>query len=210
MDTTRILIIDDHHVVLRGLVQIVRDTLGENAVIHTASSGTAALRLLDTSRYDLCILDIELPDVDGIELMHTICRTHPSLKIIVHTLHEQVWFMKEFLKAEIHGVLFKDSSINEIAQALTSVLAGNKFFSHTARVLKNSIDEHAAPTQREMEVLQMLAAGATTDEISQQLGISTNTTESHRRHLLEKFRARNVAELILRAVAEGFLRHKHD
>ena len=86
---------------------------------------------------------------------------------------------------------------------------GHKYYSMAARALKTAVDTHTPPTMREMEILRLLAKGATTEEISRQLSISNNTTESHRRHLLEKFNARNVAELIINAVSQGFLHIPH-
>lgn len=205
MNQKHIIIVDDHQVVLKGMSQIVLDVLGPDTVIHTAPTGATLLEFLRTVDFDVCILDMELPDMDGLELLTLLRRQYTSLKIIVHTIHEQVWFMKEFLKFGVEGILFKDCHISEISGALTTVLAGGRYYSRTARILKNAVENHTLPTQRELDVLKLLAAGETTETISRQLDISINTTESHRRHLLEKFNARNVAELVLKAVAEGFL-----
>lgn len=203
MKKTRIILVDDHQIVLKGMVSIVKETLGQKCSVDTAGTAAAVLENLRESTYDLCIFDIGLPDADGLELLRFIRSEYPSMKVIVHTVHEQAWYMRAFLDADVEGILFKSSDIYEISRALTAVLEGGRFYSHAARVLKNAMDCHPRPTEREMDVLRMLAAGATTEEISVTLGISPNTTETHRRHLLEKFNARNVADLILKAVSEG-------
>ncbi len=205
METKRILLVDDHIVVLKGLQLIVSEALGKETDIDLATSGTEAIRMLRLQPYDLCILEIELPDVDGMRMLRTLRRDHPALRRIVHTRHEQLWYMREFIEADVDGVLFKNSDITEISRAVNQVLDGHKYYCMSARVLKAAVDTHTPPTMREMEILHLLAKGATTEEISRQLSISNNTTESHRRHLLEKFNARNVAELIINAVSQGFL-----
>lgn len=205
METKRILLVDDHIVVLKGLQLIVSEALGKETDIDLVTSGTEAIRMLRLQPYDLCILEIELPDVDGMRMLRTLRRDHPALRRIVHTRHEQLWYMREFIDADVDGVLFKNSDITEISRAVNQVLDGHKYYCMSARVLKAAVDTHTPPTMREMEILHLLAKGATTEEISRQLSISNNTTESHRRHLLEKFNARNVAELIINAVSQGFL-----
>lgn len=205
METKRILLVDDYIVVLKGLQLIVSEALGKETDIDLATSGTEAIRMLRLQPYDLCILEIELPDVDGMRMLRTLRRDHPALRRIVHTRHEQLWYMREFIEADVDGVLFKNSDITEISRAVNQVLDGHKYYCMSARVLKAAVDTHTPPTMREMEILHLLAKGATTEEISRQLSISNNTTESHRRHLLEKFNARNVAELIINAVSQGFL-----
>lgn len=205
METKRILLVDDHIVVLKGLQLIVSEALGKETDIDLATSGTEAIRMLRLQPYDLCILEIELPDVDGMRMLRTLRRDHPALRRIVHTRHEQLWYMREFIEADVDGVLFKNSDITEISRAVNQVLDVHKYYCMSARVLKAAVDTHTPPTMREMEILHLLAKGATTEEISRQLSISNNTTESHRRHLLEKFNARNVAELIINAVSQGFL-----
>ena len=199
-----VLLIDDHQVVLKGMLSIVRETLGQECTSDTAGTAAAALRHLRERCYDICIFDVGLPDSDGVSLLRQIRNDYPEMRIIVHTIYEQAWYMRAFLEVDVEGILFKSSDIYEIKRALTTVAGGGRYYSHAARVLRNAIDFHPQPTGRESEVLRMLAAGATTDEISASLGISTNTTETHRRHLLEKFGARNVAELISKAVSEGF------
>lgn len=204
MKKSRILLVDDHQIVLKGMLSIIRETLGDNCTVDTAVTASAALDCLDNAPYDVCIFDIGLPDIDGLEILPRFRRDYPDMKIIVHTVCQQAWYMRAFLDADVEGILFKSSDIYEIERALTTVMAGGRFYSHEARVLKNAMDCHPKPTDREMEVLRMLASGATTEEISARLGISANTTETHRRHLLEKFNARNVAELITKAMTEGF------
>lgn len=200
-----ILLVDDHKVVLRGLQAIVSDALGPDTDTDTATSGHAVLNLLRNKDYDVCVLDIELPDLDGKQLLHTLKTNYPDMRVIVHTVHNQIWYMKEFLSADADGVIFKDADIDEIAAAIKKVAEGGRYYCHAARVLRNIVSSHDTPTPREQQVLYLLAKGATTDEIAAQIGVSPHTVEFHRRHLLEKFKARNTAGLIVTAIAQGFL-----
>lgn len=140
MKKTRIILVDDHQIVLKGMVSIVKETLGQKCAVDTASTAAAVLENLRESSYDLCIFDIGLPDADGLELLRYLRAEYPKMKVIVHTVHEQAWYMRAFLDADVEGVLFKSSDIYEISRALTTVLEGGRFYSHAARVLKNAMD----------------------------------------------------------------------
>lgn len=205
MDDIRILIVDDHQIVLKGLRQLVLETLGQDTVIDTALSVAEIKSCLDRNSYTLCILDIELPGFKDLDLLHRLRRDHPDMKIIINTIHEQIWYVKEFMAADVEGILFKNNDVREISTAIRTVIDDGRYYCRSARVLKNDLPNHTYPTHREIQVLKALAEGYTTEEISRLLKISIYTTESHRRHLLEKLDARNVAELIMKATRHGII-----
>ena len=200
-----ILIVDDHRIVLKGLVAIVRETLGNDVRIDTACSGSDAVMILKSQRYDILILDIGLPDMDGVKLLKSMKSLYPAMAVIIHTIHDQIWYMKEFIKYGADAIIFKNTDISEIADALRNVIQGNSYLCQGAKALKRVVGDHQVLTQREHQILTLLAQGKTSNEISVILGITVATVEFHRGHLLEKFSARNVADLIVKAISTGYL-----
>lgn len=204
--TLRILIVDDHDVVVRGLAMIVKDALTDyDIVIDTATRGCVALEMMGRNPYDLCILDIEMPDINGLGMLKIIRSEHPEVKIIVNTIHEELWYVRDYIKAKVEGILFKSVNADEIKAAVRGVIDNGMYYCRKARAIVRIIEGYNPPTPKEMEVLKLLAAGKSTEDIARFLGISVNTVDSHRRHLLSKLEARNVAELIMNAVSEGLL-----
>lgn len=201
-----ILIVDDQDIALRGISQILIDAMGEDAVsIDTAKRGMDALKKASRQHYDIVLLGIEIPDMGGLELLHSFRMEHPDTKVIVNTMHEGLWYMKDYIKAEVAGILIKSANAKEISTAVKVVLAGGTFYCSRAKSLMRAIEAYEPPTPKEMETLRHLASGKNTEDIARFMGISTNTVESHRRHLLSKLDAKNVAELIMNAVMQGLL-----
>lgn len=205
-----ILIVDDHDIVVRGIAMIVNDALsGYQLNIDTATRGCKALELMSLKHYDLCFLDIEMPDIDGLGMLKVIRSEHPEIKVIVNTIHEELWYVKDYVRQGVEGILFKSVNADEIKTAVRSVLIhDDRYFCARARALLKIINGYNPPTPKELEVLQHLASGKSTDDIARFMGLSVHTVESHRRHLLDKLGARNVAELIMNAVSEGLLNVK--
>jgi len=201
----KILIADDHEIVLRGITQIVRDTLAGNVVIDTATRGSQAIDLASKNGYDLAMLDIEMPDTNGLDLIETFRTICPGIRIIVNTIHEELWYVKDYVHSGVNGILFKTVNADEISSAVVAVLDGEKYYCQRAKSLLRIIDGYERPTRKELEVLRLLATGKSTVEIAGIMGITVNTVESHRRHLLSKLDAHNVAELIMTAVSQGLL-----
>lgn len=200
-----ILIVDDHRIVLKGLVAIVRETLGNDVRIDTACSGADAVMILKSQRFDVCILDIGLPDMDGVRLLKAMKSQYPEMAVIIHTIHDQIWYMKEFIKYGADAIIFKNTDISEIADALRNVIQGNSYLCQGAKALKRVVGDHQVLTQREHQILTLLAQGKTSNEISGILDVTVPTVEFHRGHLLEKFSARNAADLIVKAISAGYL-----
>lgn len=202
----RILIVDDHDIVVRGIVHIISDLFSAGEVItDTANRGCKALEMAARQDYDLCMLDIEMPDIDGLGMLKIMRTEHPSIRIIVNTIHDELWYVKDYIRAGVEGILFKSVSADEIKDAIVRVLEGSNYYCSRARSIVKIIEGYTAPTPKEIEVLRHLAAGKNTEDIARFMGVSINTIESHRRHLLSKLEARNVAELIMNAVSQGLL-----
>lgn len=206
----RILLVDDHDLVLQGLKRIVECSLPEIKTVCTASSGREALQLIASQRFNLFLLDMELPDLSGLEIISRIREKDPQARIIVNTMHEEIWFIKNLIQCDIDSILFKSVDSNKIAEAIRSVLEGGTYYCTYAEQVRNQMrrsDEGRREelTQRELDVLKCISEGKNTQEIAQDLCVSTNTVDTHRRHLLDKLDAKNVADLIMTAISRGII-----
>lgn len=206
----RILLVDDHDLVLQGLKRIVESSLPEIKAVCTASSGQEALLLIASQRFNLFLLDMELPDMSGMELISHIRKRDPKAHIIVNTVHEEIWFIKNLIQSNVDGILFKSIDSNKITEAIRRVLDGNKYYcSYAEQVriqMKRSEEGRKEElTLRELDVLKRISEGKNTHEIASELCVSPNTVDTHRRHLMEKLGARNVADLIMTAISKGII-----
>ena len=206
----RILLVDDHDLVLQGLKRIVECSLPEIKNVCTASSGQEALLLIASQRFNLFVLDMELPDISGMDIIVRIREKDPQARIIVNTMHEEIWFIKNLIQCSVDGILFKSIDSTKIAEAIRRVLDGETYYcpyaEHVRAQMKRSDEGRREElTLRELDVLKRISEGKNTQEIAQELCVSTNTVDTHRRHLMDKLDARNVADLIMTAFSKGII-----
>lgn len=206
----RILLVDDHDLVLQGLKRIVECSLPEIKNVCTASSGQEALLLIASQRFNLFVLDMELPDISGMDIIVRIREKDPQARIIVNTMHEEIWFIKNLIQCSVDGILFKFIDSTKIAEAIRRVLDGETYYcpyaEHVRAQMKRSDEGRREElTLRELDVLKRISEGKNTQEIAQELCVSTNTVDTHRRHLMDKLDARNVADLIMTAISKGII-----
>ena len=180
-----------------------------NARIEEAHSGSDALMTLSKQPYDLYIVDLELPDMTGFELMERIRKESPRAKIIAHTMHDELWYYRKLEASGVDGIVYKSASSDQIVQATKIVMDGGRYLCDKAQEQRKNrhrtLRKDQELSERELHVLHCIAAGKNTSEIADELCISVNTVETHRRHLNEKLDATNVATLIMHAVAKGLL-----
>lgn len=206
----RILLVDDHDLVLQGLKRIVECSLPEIKNVCTASSGQEALLLIASQRFNLFVLDMELPDISGMDIIVRIREKDPQARIIVNTMHEEIWFIKNLIQCSVDGILFKSIDSTKIAEAIRRVLDGETYYcpyaEHVRAQMKRSDEGRREElTLRELNVLKRISEGKNTQEIAQELCVSTNMVDTHRRHLMDKLDARNVADLIMTAISKGII-----
>lgn len=206
----RILLVDDHDLVLQGLKRIVECSLPEIKNVCTASSGQEALHLIASQRFNLFVLDMELPDISGMDIIVRIREKDPRARIIVNTMHEEIWFIKDLIQSAVDGILFKSIDSTKIAEAIRRVLDGGAYYcpyaEHVRAQMRRSDEGRREElTLRELDVLKRISEGKNTQEIAQELCVSTNTVDTHRRHLMDKLDARNVADLIMTAISKGII-----
>lgn len=204
----RILLVDDHTLILQGIKHVVSQ-MPEIEKVYTASSGAEAMLLIDMQPFDIYLLDVELPDTNGFELIDKILRKHPEARILVNTMHEEIWILKRLTKASISGAILKSADINELTLAIQTILKGGQYLCKRFKTILNRMQTEEQIkeqlTLREMEVLQAIAKGFNTREIADLLHVSNNTIETHRKSLMSKLEARNAVDLVLKAINLGII-----
>jgi two-component system response regulator NreC len=208
--STRILLADDHGIVRQGLRSVLaRDQNFE--IVAEAADGREAVMLAESLVPQVVIMDIAMPELSGIEATALIIKNHPDTRVIILSMHSDETYLLRALNAGAKGYLLKDSADVDLVRAVHSVCRGKPFFSpEIAQVLledyvrslqqKQLQDSYELLTDREKEVLQLLAHGKSNKEVAAALDLSTNTVESHRTSLMKKLNLHNTAEIVLYAV----------
>lgn len=202
----KIAVADDHHLVLEGF----RSLLMKNHIndIKLFSSAMSLIDSLDTLSYDIYIIDLELPDMNGFDLIEAIRKKHTDAQIIVNTVHDELWTVRRLADNHVNGILLKSLDTSLIIEAICTVMAGKQYYCNEVLDILNMMEEKNMehPSQREMEVLQAIAEGLTSKEIAKKFFISENTVEAHRKNLFTKLNVHNTADLVMKAMQRGYLR----
>lgn len=205
----QLLIADDHPMVLQGLKALLeREGL---RVLGEASDGLSAIRQATTLRPDVAILDLAMPHLNGIDAAREIMRVSPGTKTILLTMHAEEPYILQALRAGLHGYVLKGQAIADLIQAIRDLNRGGVYISTgVSRAVVGAYRSQADPpadplTWRERQVLQMVAEGKSTKEISALLGISFKTVESHRSRIMSKLEIHEMAGLVRYAVRRGLI-----
>lgn len=196
---TSVAIIDDHEVVLEGF----KNYIINSGITHveTFNKAQPLLDRIHSHPFDVYIVDVELPGIDDSELVESIRDQHPDAKIIVNTMHKEVWLAWKMEEMKVDGVMYKSGSRQQLLKALYTVIKGHKFY---CKKSSNNI-QYEIPSHREFEILTCIAKGYSTKEIASCLFISENTVENHRKSLFRKLQVHNVAGLIVKSIAAGLI-----
>jgi DNA-binding NarL/FixJ family response regulator len=205
----RILLVDDHPVLRKGLVRLI-DSKDEFSVCGEASTARDASELIRKLGPDLVIVDISLPGTSGIELTKTIRAEFPELPVLILSMHEEAVYATRALRAGAMGYIVKQDAIENIAAALRDVLNGRRYLSPViaAQIHENgpggqsnaTDDPVALLTDREFEIFELIGKGHEVREISDALGVSPKTVETHRTNIKEKLRLKNSRQVARLAV----------
>ncbi len=198
----KVLIADDHAVVREGLKQIILDTFGDGT-IRQAGTGQAALEAVREQPWDLVILDLNMPDKDGLEVMKDALGLRPSLPVIVLSFHPEDQYAARAFKAGARAYLSKETAPEQLVAAIKTVLAGRKYVSAALaeRLVGDLRGEpgrtlHETLSDRELQVLRLLGSGKTVSEIADRIHLSVKTVSTYRARLLEKLQLTTTAQLI--------------
>lgn len=208
----RVLLADDHELLIGGLRTLLAERK-DIEVTDVAKDGLEAVRLATKHKPDVILLDISMPQLNGIDAARRILGDLPATKIIILSMYADRRFIQESLRIGVSGYILKESVSREVIEAIDAVRKGELFFSESIRnqvlrdyaewVREGSIVSASPLTGREREVLQLLAEGKSTKDIAGTLNISVKTVESHRKQIMDKLSLRSIAELTKYAIREG-------
>jgi two-component system response regulator NreC len=208
----RILLADDHKIVRQGLRALL-EKQQDLEVVAEAEIGRDAVRLAEEMAPDVVIMDITMPDLNGVEAAKQILDKSPDIKIVALSIHSDALFVTEMLKSGAAGYLLKDCAFEELVRAIRTVLDNKTYLSPSVsgvvvddyihRLTKSDFAGREVISDREREVLQLMAEGNSTKQIAQKLHISVKTVETHRRQIMNKLDIHTIAELTKYAIRKG-------
>ena len=215
MKKIRVLLADDHTLMRRGLRLIVEQQ-PDLVVVGEAEDGRQAMALAASLKPDVAVLDIGMPNLNGIEATKQITDGESGVAVVILSMHADETYILRALKAGARGYLLKDSAESDLVRAIRSVAEGKSFFSPAvSKVLledyvkklqrTGSEDSYDLLTPREREILQLIAEGKSNKEVANLLHLSVYTVETHRANIMEKLKLKSVPELILYAVRKGII-----
>ena len=215
MNPVRILLADDHTVMRNGL-RLLLERQPNLQVVGEAADGRQAVALCETVNPDVVVMDIAMPNLNGIEAARQIVNRNPRTAIAILSMHSDESYVIRALKAGARAYLLKDSAEADLLAAVRALTDGKSFFSPAiSKILvedymrqlesRGAEDTYELLTNREREILQLLAEGRTNKEVANMLNLSLYTVETHRAHILQKLNLHSVPELILYAVRKGII-----
>ena len=209
--STRVLIVDDHAVVRSGLKLVLESEEGIEPVGEAGSARDAVFEARST-KPDVILLDVVMPDQSGIEVIPTLLKENPEAKVLVLSMQDDPQYVREAFAAGASGYVLKEAADREVVAAVREVAAGGRYVHPElgARLVTAESEERRRAeedplSERESDVLRLLALGHTNQEIAKQLFISIRTAETHRSHIMQKLRLSSRAELVRYALERGLL-----
>lgn len=208
----KIILVDDHQIVRQGLRTLLAEE-PDMEVVAEADNGRKLLRLVQDLSPQVIIMDISMPDLNGIEATRQVLAEHPGIKVIALSMHSDSLFVLNMLKAGASGYLLKDCAMEELVKAIRTVANNQTYLSPGVSdiVIRDFVSGWSDPgstafsilTTREREVLQMMAEGKSTHQIADGLCVSIKTVEAHRKQVMNKLGIHSVAELTKYAIRQG-------
>lgn len=208
----RVMIVDDHKLVRAGIKALLAQIPGLE-VVSEADNGRQALSYLSSHEVDVVLMDIAMPELNGIDATSFIKQKYPLIKVIILSMYSNAEYVGRALRAGASGYLLKDAVPVELELAINSVVAGGTYLSPSVshHVVENfltgqeRVQDVDRLTPRQREIWQLIAEGCTSKEIAAKLGISVKTVETHRQQLMEKLGAHDLAGLVRKAITSGLI-----
>jgi len=209
---TKIIVVDDHELFRKGVVMVIK-RMENMQVIGEASNGKEFLHLLNSHVPDVVFMDIKMPEINGIEATTEVLARYPQIKVIALSMFGEEEYLQKMIKAGAVGFLLKNSSIQEIEQAIHQVMKGRNCYSN--ELLGYFTNKYIDPiaqdgsgvklTRREIEVLKLVAQSLTNQEIADKLFISKRTVDGHKANLIQKTGSKNIVDLLIYAIKSGLV-----
>ena len=213
MAKIRVLLVEDHTVVRQGLRHIL-EIDPEIEIVGEVGDGRAAVEAAHRLAPTVAVVDISLPHLNGIEVTRQLAKASPDTKVLILSMHTDGGYVRQSLKAGAKGYLLKDADDQDLIRAVTALSGGESYFSPAVSkfLLDGYLQERHDPTDelgllsdREREVLQLIAEGKSNKEVAQALDVAVSTVESHRKHVMEKLDLHNTAAIVRFAVRKGLI-----
>jgi len=211
----RILLADDHGIVRQGTRSLLEKE-PDLEVIGEAEDGRSAVEMTDSLKPDIVVMDIAMPKLNGLDAAAQIVRRHPDMGVVILSMHDEEDYLVRALSAGVRGYLLKDTAQIDLVRAVRSVAQKKAFFSPAIAQMmvedftrqmqrKGVVDSHELLTEREREILQLLAEGKSNKEAATILNVSPYTIETHRNNMMQKLNLHNTAEIVLYAVRKKII-----
>ncbi|GAA6764737.1 response regulator [Flavobacterium johnsoniae] len=212
MNQINLLIADDHTMFLQGIISLLEQE-PNITVIDKAVNGIEALEIIKKGVVDFIILDISMPEMDGIELSKILKKQHPNVKILIVSTHSNVMIVSRLIRIGVNGYLLKNAAKEELLKAINTIASGENYFAEeleekhlsNSSKIEKQVSNLTELSSREKEILVLIAHEYNTAEIAEKTFISLNTVNTHRRNLLSKLNAKNTAGLVKYAVENGLV-----
>ncbi|HZU11523.1 MAG TPA: response regulator transcription factor [Chloroflexota bacterium] len=211
---TKVLLVDDHAILRDGL-RMVLDAQPDLKVVGEAEDGRRALEMVEALHPTVVVMDIAMPNMNGAEATRQIKRRFPGVRVLILTMHENQQYLSQIVSAGAIGCVLKRSAGSELVTAVRAAARGESYFSpslatmlldsYRMQLLGEGEDESSLLTEREREVLQLVAEGKNNQEIADILVVSIKTVQTHRMHLMEKLNAHDRTELVKHAIRLGMV-----
>jgi len=214
--TIHVLIIDDHELMIQGLLSLLEDE-DDISTVNGAGTLEEAMAAMENERVDVILMDVNMPEISGIEATEIIKKSYPEIKIIALTMHDDISIITKMFKAGASGYILKRTKMPEVVEAIKTVFHNDKFLSANTQdiVMENflnpaelwSREDKRSPvlSKRELEVLELIAKEYSNQEIGDKLFISERTVEAHRRNIFIKTKAKSVVGLIKYAIKNDLI-----
>jgi DNA-binding NarL/FixJ family response regulator len=208
--TIKVLLADDHAIVRQGL-KLILAAQPDFEVVGEAANGREAAELAEKLKPDIVLMDVQMPDLNGIEATRRMVAANSRIKVLVLSMHKEALYVREVLKAGARGYILKDAIDTELLSAMRSVARGDGYISPavSGALLTDYREQSSNPldtlSTREREVLQLIAEGKTNKEVATKLNLSVYTVDSHRGKIMEKLNLHSAGELVRFAMKNGLV-----
>jgi DNA-binding NarL/FixJ family response regulator len=210
----KLALVDDQALFRKGMISLISE-FGEMEIVIEAQNGKEFIDALKKEKPDVVLLDLEMPEMDGIEVTKYLHKKYPQIKIIILTMHDDEEFVLHLAENGAHGFLLKNSNVETVIDAIYAVIAGKYYFKEdiSALLVKGLAKSAKAKpgftdsvlTDREIEVVKLICKEFTNKEISEKMGISLRTVDGHRERILQRIGAHNTAGIVMYAVKHNLL-----